>query len=121
YYTAAGQAASSAGWQTRIGSFKFPTCTAPAKGTAHFTLTNCSIASNTKNAVVSIDGITYGVTATDGSFDAPLVPGPHTYSITKAGASIATGNFNITNGNTTNVPACTDIAAAHFVVTDCNS
>jgi hypothetical protein len=28
YYTAAGQASSAAGWQTRIGSFKFPGCTA---------------------------------------------------------------------------------------------
>jgi hypothetical protein len=28
YYTAAGQASSLAGWQTRIGSFKFPGCTA---------------------------------------------------------------------------------------------
>jgi hypothetical protein len=28
YYTAAGQASSLAGWQTRIGSFKLPGCTA---------------------------------------------------------------------------------------------
>ena len=27
YYTAAGQASSLAGWQTRIGSFKLPGCT----------------------------------------------------------------------------------------------
>jgi hypothetical protein len=29
YYTAAGQASSAAGWQTRIGSFKLPGCTGP--------------------------------------------------------------------------------------------
>src|SRR6185295_10520868 len=46
YYTAAGQAASTVGWQTRIGSFKFAECTAPAKGTAHFTVTNCTTAAN---------------------------------------------------------------------------
>ena len=28
YYTAAGQASSTAGWQTRIGSFKLPGCRA---------------------------------------------------------------------------------------------
>jgi hypothetical protein len=28
YYTAAGQASSAAGWQTRIGSFKLPGCEA---------------------------------------------------------------------------------------------
>jgi hypothetical protein len=27
YYTAAGQASSTAGWQTRIGSFRLPGCT----------------------------------------------------------------------------------------------
>ena len=26
YYTAAGQATSAAGWQTRIASFRFPNC-----------------------------------------------------------------------------------------------
>ena len=106
YYTAAGQAASSVGWQTRIGSFKFAQCTAPAKGTGHFTVTNCTSANNIANAFVTIDGLTYGVSATDGSFDASLVPGPHTYSVTKAGSSTTTGNFNITDGNTTNVPVC---------------
>jgi len=106
YYTAAGQAASSAGWQTRIGSFKFPTCTAAAKGTAHFTVTNCASAANIQNAVVTIDGVNYGVSASNGSFDATLAPGSHTYSVTKVGSSTTTGNFNITNGNTTNVPVC---------------
>jgi uncharacterized repeat protein (TIGR01451 family) len=121
YYTAAGQAASAVGWQTRIGSFKFPTCTAPARGTAHFTVTNCASAANIQNAVVTVDGITYGVTATDGTYNAPLAPGAHTYSVTKAGASIASGNFSITNGNTTNVGACIASGTAHFVVTDCTS
>ena len=121
YYTAAGQAASAVGWQTRVGSFKFPTCTAPARGTAHFTVTNCTIAANIQNAVVTIDGITYGVSAANGTYDAPLAPGPHTYSVTKAGASVASGNFNITDGMTTNVGACIASGTAHFVVTDCTS
>ncbi|MFL6256303.1 MAG: hypothetical protein ACJ74T_14960 [Pyrinomonadaceae bacterium] len=121
YYTAAGQAASAVGWQTRIGSFKFAGCTAPAKGTAHFTVTNCTSAAAIANAVITIDGITYGVTATDGTFDATLAPGPHTYSITKAGGSLATGNFNVTDGNTTNVSDCIKSGTAHFVVTDCTA
>src|SRR5207237_3174639 len=117
YYTAAGQAASAVGWQTRVGSFKFPTCTVPAKGTAHFTVTNCTSAANIAKAVVSIDGITYGVSASDGTFNATLAPGTHTYSVTKAGASVATGNFNISDGNTTNVGACIASGTAHSVVT----
>ena len=121
YYTAAGQAASPVGWQTRIGSFKFAQCTAPAKGTAHFTITNCTSAAAIDNAVVTIDGITYGVTATDGTFDATLAPGAHTYSITRAGASVTNSNFNITDGNTTNVSDCLRGGAAHFVVNDCTT
>jgi hypothetical protein len=119
YYTAAGQAASTVGWQTRIGSFKFAQCAAPAKGAAHFTVTNCTSAATIANAVVTIDGITYGVTAADGTFDAALAPGAHTYSITRAGGSVATGSFQITDGNTTNVSGCIRGGAAHFVVTDC--
>ncbi|MCA1612564.1 MAG: hypothetical protein LC800_00110 [Acidobacteria bacterium] len=106
YYTAAGQAASPVGWQTRIGSFKFAECAAPAKGTARFTVTNCTSAATLANAVVTIDGITYGVTAADGTYDAALSPGAHTYSITRPGGSVANGTFNITDGNTTNVPTC---------------
>ena len=41
YYTAAGQAASTVGWQTRIGNFKFSQCTAPAMGTLSGTVTYC--------------------------------------------------------------------------------
>src|SRR6185369_4874202 len=69
YYTAAGQAASTVGWQTRIGRFKFTQCTAPAKGTAHFTVTNCTTAANIQNAVITIDGIIYGVSAANGTYD----------------------------------------------------
>jgi hypothetical protein len=121
YFTAAGQAASPVGWQTRIGSFKFAQCTAPAKGTAHFTVTNCTSAATLANAVVTIDGIPYGVTASDGTFDATLAPGAHTYSITRAGGSVATGSFSITDGNTTNVSDCIRSGTAHFFVTDCTT
>lgn len=121
YYTAAGQAASPVGWQTRIGSFKFAQCTAPAKGTARFTVTNCTSAVTTANASVAIDGVAYGVTATDGTYDATLAPGAHTYSITKPGGSVATGNFNVTEGDTTSVSDCIRGGTAHFVVTDCAS
>src|SRR6185503_2511869 len=121
YYTAAGQAACSVGWQTRIGRFKFANCTAPARGIAHFTITNCTTAANIQNAAITIDGITYGVSALNGTYDAPMAPGAHTYSVTKAGASIASGNFNITDGNTTNVAACIASGTAHFAVTDCTS
>src|SRR5207247_8494775 len=40
YYTAASQATSAAGWLTRIGSFRFPSCVSLGRGTLHGTVTN---------------------------------------------------------------------------------
>ncbi|MDQ2920805.1 MAG: hypothetical protein M3R52_04200, partial [Acidobacteriota bacterium] len=121
YYTAASQASSGVGFLTRIGSFKFPTCTAPAKGTAHFTVTNCVTGALIPNVSVSIDGNPYGATIANGTYDGTLAPGSHTYSITKAGHTTATGGFSITDGLTTNVAVCLDSGVVHFVVTNCTS
>jgi uncharacterized repeat protein (TIGR01451 family) len=119
YYTAAGQAASSVGWQTRIGSFKFAQCSAPAKGTVHFTITNCVTNALIANAVVSVDGMTYGATLSNGTYDGTLAPGSHTYTVSKYGHTVATGNFSITDAQTTNVAACLDAGLVHFTVTNC--
>ncbi|MEP7014720.1 MAG: dockerin type I domain-containing protein [Verrucomicrobiota bacterium] len=96
---------SASGWQLRIGAFKFASCTAPAKGTAHFIVTVCG-GGNLANAVVSIDGSTYGATVANGTYDAVLPPGSHTYSISKPTFGTVTGNFVIVDGNTTNVVQC---------------
>jgi hypothetical protein len=106
YYTAAGQAASPVGWQTRIGSFKFVECTAAAKGTGHFAITACSTPTALPNAVVTIDGRPYGATISGGTFDASLAPGMHAYSVSRAGYSSASGSFSVSNGVTTNLPIC---------------
>ena len=42
YYTAAGQAMSTAGWQTRVGSFKFTGVPAAPRGALTAHVTNCS-------------------------------------------------------------------------------
>ena len=115
YYTAT----SSAAWATRVGSFSFPGCTPPSQGTAHFSITNCNSAVAINGASVSIDGYPYGGTLSTGFFDAQfLAAGSHTYSVTKAGNSTATGNFTILNAQTTNVSACIASGTAHFIVTD---
>src|SRR5438552_7326615 len=97
---------SSFNWRTRIGYFKFAQCTAPAKGTAHFVVTICDGGAALANASVSIDGIPYGATISNGTYDASLAPGAHTYSVSKPTYGTVSGNFSITNGNSTNVPVC---------------
>jgi hypothetical protein len=102
---------SSFNWRTRIGYFKFAQCTAPQQGTAHFTVTICNGGAALVSASVSIDGIPYGATIANGTYDTALAPGSHTYSISKARqVGIVSGSFNITNGQTTNVNACLDFA-----------
>jgi hypothetical protein len=93
-------------WRTRIGYFKFAECTPPQKGTAHFTVTLCSGGTPVANASVSIDGQPYGATVANGTYDASLAPGAHTYTVSKPTVGTASGNFNITNGQTTNVNVC---------------
>jgi hypothetical protein len=90
-------------WQTRIGYFKFAQCTPPEKGTARFVVCDGGAALKT---IVSIDGITYGATLSDGTYDAVLPPGSHTYAISNPAFATQTGNFTITNGQTRLVEVC---------------
>ena len=86
-------------WKTRIGYFKFSQCTPPDKGTAHFMLLvrNAPLS----NTLVSIDGIPYGATLADGTYDAVLPAGSHTYAVSNPAIVTQTGSFTLTNGQTT--------------------
>jgi hypothetical protein len=107
YYTSEYYATISAyNWRTRIGYFSFAECTAPQNGTAHFVVTACIGGAPVSNASVSIDGSPYGATLFDGTYDAVLSPGSHSYSVSRADIGTQSGNFTITNGLTTNVNVC---------------
>src|SRR4029450_1745083 len=69
-------------------------------------VTFCDGGAALANASVSIDGIPYGATISNGTYDASLAPGAHTYSVSKPTYGTVSGNFSITNGNSTNVPVC---------------
>jgi hypothetical protein len=97
---------SSFNWRTRIGYFKFAECFHVQRGTAHFVVTVCEGGAPLANAWVSVDGRLYGATIANGTYDAILTQGSHTYSVSKPTFDTVTGNFNITNGQITNVPVC---------------
>ncbi len=97
---------SSFNWRTRVGNFKFAECTAPATGTAHFAVTICDGGAPLPGALVSIDGSPAGATLADGTYDATLVPGSHTYSVSKASYATASGSFSISAATTTPVSVC---------------
>jgi hypothetical protein len=93
-------------WKTRIGYFKFAQCTEPQKGTGHFVITACNGGAAVNNASVSVDNRPYGATLTDGTYDAVLPPGSHTYAVSNQAFPTQTGSFTVINGQTTLVEAC---------------
>lgn len=93
-------ATSSSGWSTRIGSFRFPSCTALPTGNLNGTVTDGS--NPISNVTISIDGY---VTSTDasGHYSVDLPAGTYSLTASKYGynASSASGVVVTAGGNTT--------------------
>ncbi len=109
YYTTNAQFA----WHSRIGTFKFPTCTAPAQGTLSGTITDCDGGATFDASMVMVaGGPSAGFSATsnaDGTYSTQLAPGDYTVTVSSAphGCTLA-GPFNVTiiDGETTTLDAC---------------
>lgn len=109
YYTAAGQAASTVGWQTRIGSFKFAQCTAPAMGTLSGTITFCETGAPVAGAIVQLSDGHSGTTLADGTYSIKVSPGSYTVQVSAGRQNCLTSNsagVSITNGGTTTYSTC---------------
>jgi hypothetical protein len=85
YYTAAGQASSSRGWQTRIGKFKFDSCTPAPQGTLQGTVTDCSSALPLSGVFIEVSSGFSQVTGTNGQYSRPLAPGTYGVTASKTG------------------------------------
>ena len=108
YYTAASQATSTAGWLTRIGTFKVdPACTAPPSGTLSGTVTFCDTGAPAVGALVEIsDGHTAPVTAA-GTYSIQLSPGSYSVHVTGPNCTpTSPASVSITNGGTTTYNTC---------------
>jgi len=90
--------------RTRIGYFRFAQCTPPQKGTARFII--CDRGAPRSKTLVSIDGMTYGATLADGTYDAVLPPGSHRYAVSNPAFATQRGSFTIANGQTTLIKVC---------------
>ena len=109
YYTAAGQAASAVGWQTRIGSFKFSECTPAQQGTLSGTITYCDTGAPVVGALVQVSDGHTGVMLADGTYSIKLAPGSYTVQVNAESVSCnssAPAGITITNGGTTNHSTC---------------
>ena len=107
YYTAASQASSTAGWLTRIGSFKFPTCTAPAQGTLTGTVTNCATGLPVAGALVQVSDGHSRVTDAAGNYSVNLPPGSYTVSASAAGfGTLGSTSVSVANGGSATANLC---------------
>jgi Carboxypeptidase regulatory-like domain len=109
YYTAAGQATATVGWQTRIGKFKFAQCTAPPMGTLSGTITFCETGGPISGAIVQVSDGHSGTTIANGTYSIQLAPGSYNVTVTASGQSCtnsASFPVTITNGGTTTLNTC---------------
>jgi uncharacterized repeat protein (TIGR01451 family) len=100
-------------WHTRIGNFKFPTCTAPAQGTLSGTITACDSGAPIGEVLVSVTGGPStgfsSATADDGTYTIHLAPG--TYTVTASSGirncqASASQMVTITPGGTATFSTC---------------
>jgi uncharacterized repeat protein (TIGR01451 family) len=118
YYTEASEASSTAGWLTRIGNFRLPSCVTPARGTLEGIVTNASTGRAFPGAVVRLpDGVSR---LTDAAGHYAFALGPGTYAAAATATNFSTdtaAGLIVTNGATTTrnftlAPAGADLAVA---------
>ncbi len=102
-------------WHTRIGAFKFTSCTTPAQGTLAGTITACASGAPISDAMIQVSGGPSNgyssATIANGTYSMKLAPGSYTATISSIPRSCApAGPFNvtITDGQTTTLNACLD-------------
>ena len=103
YYTAAGQASSSVGWQTRIGKFNLGACTTSPRGTIQGTVTNSETGLPVAGAVVKTTNGYTRVTDASGHYSiTPIAPGSYTMTAAKRGFMPSTApGVAVANGGST--------------------
>jgi hypothetical protein len=107
YYTLASQGTSSAGWVTRFGSFKYPSCTAPPAGTLEGQITNCIGGTPIAGAVVSLGNGYMAVTDGTGNYSiGNLPPGDYDATVTRNGWLAGGGMVTVTDAMTTTGDFC---------------
>ena len=108
---------SSFNWRTRIGNFKFPTCTTAPSGTLNGTVTDSGTAQPIAGASISVTPLGAS-TVTDASGNYSLVLPVGTYDVTASAfgyTSATTTGVAITDGGTTTVDFALVAAPSHSV------
>ena len=95
------------GWSTRVGSFRFPSCTAAQKGTINGTITNCNTGLPINLASVDSTGGFNRVTGAPGTYSMTVSPGTYTVTASSGGFSPASqSGVPVANAGTATVNLC---------------
>jgi hypothetical protein len=98
---------SSVNWLTRIGSFKFPSCTAAPRGTLQGTITDCVTGLPINATVVQATGGFMRATDSGGHYAMSTVPGTYDVSAARSGYQGATvPGAAVANGGATVADLC---------------
>ena len=101
-------------WRTRIGNFKFSTCTAPAQGTLKGTITACDGGAPISGAFVSVSNGSSAGTLPDGTYSIQLLPGTYTVTVSnplRNCVASSTSTVTIAAGGTVTNNVCLNGAA----------
>src|SRR5690606_33396766 len=107
YYTLASQEFSEFTWLTRVGTFRFPECTSPPKGSVHGVVTDAVTGMPIKGAIVATGAYSRGTNAAGEYSDLTLPPGsvqlsanargylPGQAAVTVENGEVKTVNFSL--------------------------
>ncbi|KXK01441.1 MAG: hypothetical protein UZ17_ACD001001664 [Acidobacteria bacterium OLB17] len=119
YYTLASQEFSEFTWLTRIGTFRFPECTSPPKGTISGTVTNAVTGLPIEDAIITA-GVYSRATDASGAYSGFSLP-PGSFALTATAHGYVPGNAKVVVDNGENetvnftlepVPLLEDVAFA---------
>jgi hypothetical protein len=101
YYTLASQQASTVGWLTRIGAFKFPSCTPPPQGVLQGTVTDALSNAPISGVTIQVSNGFSASTGANGAYARSLAPGAYTATASKFGYAPSAAAVTIVDGATT--------------------
>src|SRR6202011_2428213 len=90
-------------WKTRIGSFRYSSCTAPAQGVISGAVKDCVTGAPMSRALVSVSTGFSAATDANGRYSIVLPPGSYTISASAPGRFCAASrqqNVTVSNGGT---------------------
>jgi hypothetical protein len=100
YFTQESQDQSPFGWKTRIGNFKFPECTAAARGQIQGVVTNSVTGQPVSGALVSLNTAFSRSTDPQGTYAAMLPPDTYPITVSAHGYISQTVQVSLANGAT---------------------